>query len=108
MGEHDDAPGTLWPRQRKWLMAPHQWKWPLMEILPIIKAQRQMAGQMTMSVWHLLTQRDRRYQSDVHNQSSRLWRRELHKVGAKAACVDAAAAYVDVAEMALTEGGRTR
>ena len=20
-----------WPRQRKWLMVPHQWKWPLME-----------------------------------------------------------------------------
>ena len=78
------------------------------EVLPIMKAQRQMAGQMTMSVWHLLTQRHRRYQSDVHNQSSRLWRRQLHKVGAKAACVDAAAAYVDVAEMTLTEGGRTR
>ena len=43
-----------------------------------------------------------------HNQSSRLWRRKLHKVGAKAACVDAAAAYVDVAGITLTEGGRTR
>ena len=31
------------------------------------------------------------------NQLSRLWRRELYRVGAKAACVDAAAAYVDVA-----------
>ena len=34
VGEHHGAPGTLRPRQRKWLMAPHQWKWPLMEILP--------------------------------------------------------------------------
>ena len=39
----------------------------------------------------------------------RLRRRTLHKVGAKeAACVDAVAAYVDVAGITLTEGGRTR
>ena len=36
------------------------------------------------------------------NQICRPWRRELHKVGAKAACVDAAAAYVDVAGITLT------
>ena len=58
-----------------------------------IETQRQMAGQMTMSVWHLLTQWHRRCQSDSgRNKMSRLRRRELHKVGAKAACVDAAAA----------------
>ena len=51
--------------QRKWLLAPHQWKWPLMHILPKIKTQRQMAGQMTSSVWHLLTQKNRRCQSDA-------------------------------------------
>ena len=82
-----------------------------MHILPIIKTQRQMAGQMTsvslaptdpvvppMSV-------GQRPQSNM----IRLRRRELHKVGAtKAACVDAAAAYVDVAGITLTEGGRTR
>ena len=73
-----------------------------MHILPKVKTQRQMAGQMTMSVWHLLTQRHRQHQSDVHNQSSRLWRSKLHKVGAKAA------ACVDVAGLTLTEGGRTR
>ena len=67
-----------------------------MQILPIIKTQRQMAGPMTMSVWHLLTQRHRRCQSNARNQTCRLRRKDLHKVGAKtkAACVDAAAAYV--------------
>ena len=53
---------------------------------------------MTSSVWHLLTQRHRRVQSDaIATKMSRLRRRDLHKVGAKAACVDAVAAYVDVA-----------
>ena len=80
-----------------------------MHILPKVKTQRQMAGQMTMSVWHQLTQRHRRYQSDAHNQLSRRRRRKIAQVGAtKAACVDAAAAYVDVARITLTEGGRTR
>ena len=46
--------------------------------------------------------------ADVHNKICRLRRKDLHKVGAKAACVDAAAAYVDVAGITLTEGGRTR
>ena len=36
-------------------------------------------------------------------QICRLWRRELQRVGAKAACVDAAAAYVDVAGITLTK-----
>ena len=80
-----------------------------MHILSKIKTQRQMADQMTMSVWHLLTQRHRRCQSDARNNICRLRRRDLHKVGAtKAACVDAAAAYVDAAGITLTEGGRTR
>ena len=47
----------------------HQWKLLLMHILPKIKTQRQMAGQMTSSVWHLLTQRHRRYQSDARATS---------------------------------------
>ena len=34
-----------------------------------VKTQRQMAGQMTSSVWHLLTQRHRRYQSDARATS---------------------------------------
>ena len=59
-----------------------------------VKTQRQMEAQE--SVWSLLTQRHRRCQSDAAAMT-RLRRGELHKVGAKAACVDAAAAYVDVA-----------
>ena len=84
--------------------------WPLMQILPMIKTtQRQMAGQMTTSVWHLLTQRHRRCQSDSGpNKMSRLRRRKLRTIGhtfpmpigARAACVDAAV-------VTLTEHGRT-
>ena len=56
-----------------------------------INTQRQMAGQMTSPVWHLLTQWYRRCQSDsCSNKMNRLRRRELHKVGAKAACGGAA------------------
>ena len=67
-----------------------------------IKTQRQMAGQMTSSVWHLLTPVVPPMSVGRANQICRLWRRELHKVGAKAACVDAAALYVDVAGITLT------
>ena len=90
--------------QRKWLLAPHQRKWPLMQVkkdhqtevaagAPSVEAaadvfpaekvmtQRQMAGQMTSSVWHLLTQRHRRCQSDSGpNKMSRLRRRDLHRL----------------------------
>ena len=61
-----------------------------------VKTQRQMEAQE--SVWSLLTQRHRRCQSDAAAMT-RLRRRELiAQVGAtKAACVDAAAACVDVA-----------
>ena len=53
---------------------------------------------MTSSVLAPLTHRHRRVQSEaIATKMSRLRRRDLHKVGAKAACVDAAAAYVDVA-----------
>ena len=45
---------------------------------------------MTSSVWHPLTQRHRRVQSDATEAE------RIAQVGAKAACVDAAAAYVDV------------
>ena len=46
----------------------------------------------------LVDPEDRRVQSEaIATKMSRLRRRDLHKVGAKAACVDAAAAYVDVA-----------
>ena len=46
-----------------------------------IKTQRQMVGQMTSSVWHLLTQRHRRCQSDSGpNKMSRLRRRDLHRL----------------------------
>ena len=41
--------------------------------------QRQMAGQMTMSVWHLLTQRYHQCQSDARNKIRRLRRRKLHR-----------------------------
>ena len=48
----------------------HQWKWPLMHILPKISRPR---GR----VWHLLTQWHRRCQSDsCSNKMSRLRRRE--------------------------------
>ena len=61
--------------------------------------QDQEADGWLNTVQHLLTQRHRRSQSDSgRNKMIRLRRREWHKVGAtKAACVDAAAACVDVA-----------
>ena len=105
-----------WPQQKR-LLAQHQWTWPLMQILPIIKAQRQMAGQMTMSVWHLLTQFDHRCQSDSGpNKVSRLRRRKLHRlvrrklhVRGPGGCVRGRGrtACEDVAVMTLTEHGRT-
>ena len=58
--------------QRKWLLAPHQWKWPLMQNLPTIKNQDPEADGWPEFVFgNLLTQRHRRYQSDAHNQLSR-------------------------------------
>ena len=64
-----------------------------------VKTQRQMAGQMTSSVWHLLTHRHRRCQSDSGtNKNEPTEAERFAQVGAtKAACVDAAAACVDVA-----------
>ena len=88
-----------------------------MHILPKVKTQRQMAGQMTISVWHLLTQRHRRYQSDAHNQLSRRRRRKLHRlvrrklhVRGRGGCVRGRGrtACEDVARITLTGGGRTR
>ena len=108
----------MWPRQRKWLMVPRQQKWLLMQILPKIKTQRQMAGQMTTSVWHLLTQRHRRCQSGSGpNKMSRLRRRKLHRlvrrklhVRGRGGCVRGRGrtACEDVAGITFTEGGRTR
>ena len=50
VGEHDDAPGTLWPRQREWLMAPHQWKWPLMETKNMAQAAKVADGAASVEV----------------------------------------------------------
>ena len=76
----------LAPWQRKWLPAWHQRKGPLVQVKKgpaevvagapsvevaadiscrKVKTQRQMASQMTSSVWHLLTQWRRRVQSDA-------------------------------------------
>ena len=85
---------------------------PLVEVAAVaypakIKTHRQMAGQMTSSVLAPTDPVAPPMSIGRANQICRLWRRELHKVGAKAACVDAAAAHVDVAGITLTEGGRT-
>ena len=50
MGEHRGAPGTLRPRQRKWLMAPHQWKWPLMETKNEAQAAKVADGAASVEV----------------------------------------------------------
>ena len=81
------------------------------------QSPEQMAGQVTMSVWHLLTQRDRRCQSDSGpNKMNRLRRRKLHRlvrrklhVRGRGGCVRGRGrtACEDVAVMTLTEHGRT-
>ena len=84
--------------QQKWLLAPHQWKLLLMRILPKSQDPEADGGPDDKFSLAPLTQRHRRVQSEaIATKMSRLRRRDLHKVGAKAACVDAAAAYVDVA-----------
>ena len=50
------------PKQ-KWLLAPHQWKLLLMHILP--KSKDPEADGWLNTVQHLLTQRHRRCQSDA-------------------------------------------
>ena len=40
----------LWPRQRKWLMAPHQWKWPLMETKNMAQAAKVVDGAASVEV----------------------------------------------------------
>ena len=74
-----------------------------MHILPKVKTQRQMAGQMTMSVSLAPTDREAPPISVGCAQSTELTEAEkIAQVGAtKAACVD-------VAGITLTEGGRTR
>ena len=83
--------------QQKWLLAPHQWKLLLMHILP--KSKDPEADGWLNTVQHLLTERAPPIPVGCgRNQICRLRRRDLHKVGAtRAACVDAAAACVDVA-----------
>ena len=77
--------------QQKWLLAPHQWK-----LLP--KSQDPEAdGGLKNSSALVDPEAPPSTVGCGRHQIYRLRRRDLHKVGAKAACVDAAAAYVDVA-----------
>ena len=119
--------------QRKWLLAPHQRKWPLMQVKKYpqqkwllaphqcnlllmlscrkVKTQRQMAGQMTSSVWHL-----RRSDSGAQQKWAD-WGGEICTGWCDESCVRGCggcerwrgrAACVDVAGISLTEGGRTK
>ena len=102
------------PNKRKWLLAPHQWKWPLMSYpAKNINTQRQMVGQMTSSVWHLLTQWHRRCQSDSCSNKNEPTEAERVAQGWCESCVRGRggcvrergrAACVDAARITLTEG----
>ena len=81
--------------QQKWLLALHQWKLLLMHILP--KSQDPEAdGGLNNSSALVDPEAPPSTVGCGRNQIYRLRRRDLHKVGAKAACVDAAATYVEV------------
>ena len=74
-----------------------------------IKTQRQMAGQMTSSVWHLLTQWHRRCQSDSCSNKNEPTEAERIAQGWCESCVwRRGAACVDAAGITLTGDGRTR
>ena len=90
------------PRQREWLMAPHQWKWPL-NAYPAKSQDPEADGGSDDNVSLAPTDPEAPPISVGCAQSIELTEAEkIAQVGAtKAACVD-------VAGITLTEGGRTR
>ena len=85
--------------QQKWLLAPHQWKLLLMHVLPKSQDPEAVGGPEDKFSLALTDPEappmsvGQRTQSNIPTEAER-----LAQVGAtKAACVDAAAAYVDVA-----------